>query len=103
MNGTQSLEKQQAALSKLKNYLETFKEQLEDNLRHYRNHVEALHGDGLSNEVYTTYLNSYYVRDRNCIDDLIKHMEEADVKYLSDNLNKNEENIDVAKRSLGDF
>lgn len=103
MSSTQSLAKQQAALSKLKHYLENFKEELEDNLRRYRNIVDELHGDGLSNEVYSTYLNSYYERDRSYIDSLIRHMEEADAKYISDNLVKNEENIDVARKSLGDF
>lgn len=102
-NSGQSLAKQQAALQELKSYLGMFKEELEENLRRYRARVENLHGDGLSNEVYQTYLGSYYERDRSYIDSLIRHMEDADTKYLNDNLQESGINIEVAQRSLGDF
>ena len=99
----QSLVKQQAALQQLKTYLGVFKDELEEHLRRYRAMVNNLHSEGLSIEVYQTYLNSYYERDRNYIDSLIHHLEEADAKYINDNLQESGVNIEVAQRSLGDF
>ena len=98
-----SLVKQQAALYRLKNYLENFKADLEEQLRRYRAVVDALQGEGLSQEVHNTYLSSYYERDRQYIDQLIRHLEEVDAKYVNDNLVESGVNIDVAKRSLGNF
>lgn len=103
MNNGQSLAKQQAALYRLKNCLESFKEELQDQLRRYKAVVDGLQGEGLSHEVYSTYLNNYFERDRSYIDSLINHMDEADSKYINDNLQESGVNIEVAQRSLGDF
>lgn len=98
-----SLERQQAALYRLKGCLEGFKNELQDQLRRYRAVVDSLKEQGLAQEVYSTYLNSYYEKDRYYIELLIRHMEEADTKYVNDNLQEAGVNKDVAQRSLGDF
>lgn len=82
----QSLELQQQALYQLQNHLASFKEILLDNLERYRNIVEGLHQDGLSNEVYNTYLNAYFGHDRSLIQNLIRHLEDSDAPYIASNL-----------------
>lgn len=92
----QSLQLQQMALTKLKSHLVAFKDDLINQMERYRNIVEGLHEDGLSDEVYRTYLNSYYERDRSYVNQLINHMEEADVPYVNKNLEETGINQEVA-------
>lgn len=93
----QSIELQQNALYRLQNYLQNFKEDLLNNVERYRNIVDSLQEEGLSNEVYNTYLHSYYERDRAYIQQLIDHIEEADAQYISRNL----EQTGVSKETAG--
>ena len=97
------MERQKAALYSLKGTLKSFTSDLREHLRRYKATVDALQGEGLSQEVHHTYLNSYFERDRQYIEQLIRHMEEADTKYVNDNLHETGVNIDVANKSLGDF
>lgn len=96
----QSLELQQQALYSLQNYLSLFKDTLVENLERYGNIVENLHQDGLSNEVYQTYRNSYFERDRAFIRSLIDHIENSDEPYIVNNLEATGINKEVAGRGL---
>ena len=92
----QSIALQQKALYSLQNYLQNFKEELLNNVERYRNIVDNLQAEGLSDEVYNTYLNSYYERDRMYIQKLIEHIEDADAQYISRNLEETGINKNVA-------
>lgn len=93
---TTSIELQKSALIQLKSHLEAFREDLLNQMERYRNIVERLHEDGLSQEVYNTYLNSYYEHDRSYVNQLINHMEEVDVPYVNKNIEETGINIEVA-------
>ena len=88
----QSLQIQQEALLELRSHLESFKDELNNQMERYRNIVERLHESGLAEEVYRTYLGSYYETDRNLVNQLIAHMDQADTPYVNNNLHANFEN-----------
>ncbi len=92
----QSLELQQAALVRLKAELESFKVTLMDQMERYRRTVDLLKEDGLSREIYNTYLNTYYERDRAYVNSLINHIDETDVPYVIRNLEQAGGSIEVA-------
>lgn len=97
---TQSIQAQQQALYQLQYYLKDFKVTLLENLERYRNIVENLHQEGLSNEVYNTYLGSYFEHDRVCIQQLINHIESSDEPYIVSNIEATGVNRDTARRGL---
>lgn len=96
MTSEQSLQEMQMALTRLKSELEGFRASLLEQVERYKNIVEKLHVNGLSIEVYNTYLNDYYERDRSYINSLIDHIEEADVPYIDKNLQVTGMNKEVA-------
>ena len=96
MTSEQSLQEMQMALTRLKSELEGFRSSLLEQVERYKNIVEKLRIDGLSIEVYYTYLNDYYERDRSYINSLIDHIEEADVPYIDKNLQVTGMNKEVA-------
>ncbi len=97
----QDLVKQQVALENLKNRLDEFARNLEENLKRYKESVEQLHGDGLSEQHYTNYLGNYYARDENKINSLIRDLEDVDMQWVNKSLGANRDDIHVAMKDLG--
>lgn len=97
MTTYQSLEAQLRALEKLKNYLEVFTEELQENLDRYHRSVEEIRQDGLANEVYNTYLSQNFYRDKSHIDQLINDIETYDIPYLFNNIEKATASLDAAR------
>ena len=97
----QDLVRQQVALEGLKQRLDEFARNLEENLKRYKESVEQLHGDGLSEQHYRNYLSNYYSRDETTINSLIRQLEDVDKKWVLNSLGANKDDIDVAMKDLG--
>lgn len=93
----QSLETQLEALHQLRSFLNEFKEELRAKMQIYNEKVNSLRENALSREIATNYDNSYCVPNNQKLWQLIEIMEQADMKYINENIAKTEEAIETAR------
>lgn len=93
----QSLETQLEALHQLRSFLNEFKEELRAKMQIYNEKVNSLRENALSREIATNYDSSYCVPNNQKLWQLIEIMEQADMKYINENIAKTEEAIETAR------
>lgn len=95
----QSIEAQLEALHQLEQFLINTIEELHARMQTYNDRVSALRNDGLAVEIADNYDANYCIPNNQKLWQVTEHMEQSDLKYLRDNIQHYEEELEIARRN----